>query len=171
MSKSKIVGIMALIAFAMAILLVGNAAAGEIFKARNVTHTTKWQQIDVGDEDGHVIVVSESKGVTTNLEGKWFAYGWFYRDTALLDLNLKTGVGSAHGYWECTDRDGNKYYGTGEGRLLKGGKFGTGYWGLIWKVVKGTGKFEGMQGKGTSQGYLVGDQSYTDWEGEFELPR
>ncbi len=76
MSKSKIVGMMALIAFAMGILLVGDAVAGENVKARTVTHNTKCQQIDVGDEDGHVVVVGEDKGVSTNLEGKWFADGW-----------------------------------------------------------------------------------------------
>ncbi len=46
-----------------------------------------------------------------------------------------------------------------------------GVWGGTWKAVKGTGKFEGIQGKGTWQFYPVGDQAYHDWEGEVELPR
>jgi hypothetical protein len=168
MSKSKIVGMMALIAFVMGILLVGDALAGEYVKARTVTHNTKFQPIDVGDADGHVVVVLEDKGVSTNLEGKWFADGWSYRDTGLSDINLKTGLGSGHGYGDYTDRDGNKWYFTWEGKGVKGEKF---VWGGTWKVVKGTGKFEGIQGKGTWKQYLVGDQAYHDWEGEMELPR
>jgi hypothetical protein len=87
------------------------------------------------------------------------------------DINLKTGLGSGHGYGEQTDRDGNKWYFTWEGKLGKGGKFGTGYWEGTWKALKGTGKFEGIQGKGTFQGNPVGDQIYNPWEGEIELPR
>jgi hypothetical protein len=168
MSKSQIVGMMVLIVFAMGIVLVNCAVAGEYVKARNATHSLKWQQIDVGDEDGHVVVVQENKGVTTNLEGKWFADGWSCRDTGLSDLNLKTFLGSAHGYTDYTDRDGNKYYVTWEGKGVKGEKF---LWGGTWKAVKGTGKFEGIQGNGTWQWYPVGDQAYFDWKGEIELPR
>ena len=98
MSKSKIMGVMALIAFAMGILLVGNAVAGEKFKGRTVMYGTKWEQINVGDEDGHVVAVYESKGISTNLEGKQFFDGWPIRETGVMDINLKTGVGSGHGY-------------------------------------------------------------------------
>ena len=75
MSKSKIVGMMALIIFAMGILLVGDAVAGEKFKCRTVAFTTKYQQIDVGDEDGHLVAVWEGKGIQNNREGKWFNDG------------------------------------------------------------------------------------------------
>jgi hypothetical protein len=168
MSKSKIIAMMALIVFATGIILVNCAVAGEKVKGRTVTHNIKWQQIDVGDADGHVVAIEENKGVSANLEGKWFADGWSFRETGLYDINLKTGIGSAHGYGDYTDRDGNKWYFTWEGKAVKGEKYA---WGGTWKAVKGTGKFEGIHGGGTWQNYQVGDQGYFDWEGDIELPR
>ncbi len=171
MFKPKIVVMMALMVFATGILLVGDAVAGEYVKVRNANHNVKWQQIDVGDLDGHVIAIGEVKGVTTNLERKWFNDGWSFRGMGLYDLNPKTGLGAGHGYGEHTDRDGNKYYFIWEGKSLKGGKYGTDYWEGTWKAIKGTGKFEGIHGKGTFQSYAIGDQAFDDWEGEVELPR
>ncbi|MGD0626453.1 MAG: hypothetical protein ABSB32_17265 [Thermodesulfobacteriota bacterium] len=172
MSKSKIVGMMVLIVFAMGILLVGDVVAGEKFKGRTVTYTTKWQPIEVGDEDGHVVAVYESRGISTNLDGKRFLDGCPLRETGLVDINLKTGLGSGHGYGDWTDRDGSKNYYTWKGKLLKGGKFGTGYWDAVWTIVKGTGKFEGIKAEGTASGYFVAPgQQYNDWEVEVELPR
>ena len=171
MFKSKIVAMMVLVIFAMGIFLVNSAVAGEYVRARNITHTIKWQQIDVGDVDGHVVAVSEAKGVTSNKEGKWFAEGWAYREWSLYDINLKTGLGSGHGYGDITDRDGNKCYFSWEGKAFTGGKFGTGYWEGTWKYIKGTGKFVGIKGGGPFLGNTVGDEICNDWEGEFELPR
>ena len=171
MSRYKMFAFIALITFAFGVALVGGALAGEKVKVRNVYHNVKWEQVNVGDEDGHVIAVAENKGITTNLEGKWFADGYSERSMAIDDMNLKTGLGSGQGYGETTDRDGNKWYYTWEGNGLKGGKFGTGYWAGTWTMVKGTGRFEGIKGKGTWQSYNAGGQSYTDWEGEVELRR
>jgi hypothetical protein len=168
MSKSKIVGMMALIAFAMGIVMVGDVVAGEYVKGHLIKHHTKWQQINVGDEDGHVLVVHESKGVNTIIEGPNWFNDCLYRDTTLADINLKTFLGSSKTYAEITDRDGNKWYFTPEGKSIKEGKYA---WGGTWKTIKGTGKFEGIQGKGTWKWYAVGDQAIIDWEGEIELPR
>ena len=171
MSKPKIVGMMALIVFAIGIVLVGNGLAGEKFKGRTVHSNTKWQQIDVGDEDGHVVAILESKGVATNMEGKWFGDGCAYRHVGLLDMNLKTGLGSGHYYGDYTDKDGDKWYFISEGKAVIGGQFGAYYWESRWKVVNGTGKFKGIKGGGTARWYPVGDQGYHDWECEIELPR
>jgi hypothetical protein len=168
MSKSKIVGIMTLITFSMGIFLVGNVLAGEKFKARNAYHSVKWEQVNVGDEEGHVVAVYESKAITTNLEGKWFSDGSVERNTGLWDINLKTGLGSVHGYAEMADKDGNKYYYTLEGKVVEAGKPTKG----VWTIVKGTGKFEGITGKGTWEYYPLGPgEGYSNWEIEVELPR
>ena len=162
---------MALVAFTIGIFLVGNALAGMHVKGRVVSHSIKWQQIDVGDQDGHVVAIVELKGITTNMEGKWFIDGWSYHEWSLLDINLKTGLGTGNGYGDVTDRDGNKCYLTWEGKAFPGGKFGNGYWEGTWKYIKGSGKFVGIQGGGPFHVTLVGDQGYSDWEGEIELPR
>ena len=171
MPRFKLIAFIALITLAFGVALISDALAGEKVKARNVSHSVKWEQINVGDEDGHVVAVTEAKGITTNSEGKWLFNGWAYHDTSLYDINLKTGLGSGQGYGDQTDRDGDKVYWTWEGKHLQGGKFGTGYWTGTWTAVKGTGKFEGIQGKGTFQGYNIGGDTLNDWEGDFVLPR
>ena len=171
MSRFKLFAFIALITLAFGVALVGNTLAAEKVKGRNVSHAVKWEQINVGDEDGHVVAVSEGKGITTNLEGKWLFNGWPYHDTSLYDINPKTGLGSGQGYGDQTDRDGDKVYWTWEGKMLKGGKFGTGYWAGTWAFVKGTGKFEGIQGRGTFQSYDIGGDTLNDWEGDVELRR
>ena len=170
MSRSKGLAFIALITLAFGVALIGNALAEKV-KCQNIYHVVKWEQVNVGDQDGHVVAVYEVKGITTNLEGKSFLNGVSYHETSLCDVNLKTGEGSGQGYFDQTDRDGDKSYGTWEGKHLQGGKFGTGYWTATWKVIKGTGKFQGMQGKGTAEGYSIGGDTLVDWEGDFVPPR
>ena len=171
MSKSKIIALTALIIFAFAIVGLSNAVAGEKFKGRTVKHNVKWEPINVPDEEGHVIAVYEHKGIGTNMEGKTFGDGTVSWETGLLDMNFKTGLGSGHGYGVVTDRDGDKYFFTWKGKRVRGEKGWTGYWISQWTIVKGTGKYEGIQGKGTSYTYNVAKgQSYSDWEAEVELP-
>ena len=163
MSKSKIVAMVALMAFAIGIVLVGNVVAGEKFKGRTVGYTTKFQPIDVGNEDGHVVAVWECKGIQTNMEGKWFNDGWVDHETGISDVNFKTGVGSIFFYGDVTDRDGDKYYYKGEAKNMKSSR---------WEIVKGTGKFEGIHGGGTAKLYFPAENLfYGDAEWDIELPR
>jgi len=170
MSRYKITALMASFTFAFGVALVGDALAENV-KCRNVQDTVKWEQINVGDEEGHLIAVGEEKGLVTNLERKPLFDGSSWHLTSLYDINVKTGVGSGQGYGETADKDGDKWYFTWEGKMLKGGRFGTGYWGGTWTSVKGTGKFEGIQGNGTFEGYGIGGYVLNDWEGDLELRR
>jgi len=45
---------------------IGNAVAGAKFKGRLAFYMTKWQQIEVGDVEGHVIATFEKKGIDFN---------------------------------------------------------------------------------------------------------
>jgi hypothetical protein len=171
MSKSKIVGMMALIAFAMGILLAGDALAGEKFKGRTVWYTIKWEQINAPGEEKHLLAVNEAKGITSNTEGKAFGEGTVDRSGGVWDIDLKSETGSSYGYQESTDRDGDKVYSRWEGRRVKGK-----YWGSQWDgkstILRGTGKYEGIKGEGTYSVYNIAPmQGYTDWEMEVELPR
>ena len=163
MSKFKILGMMALIAFAMGIFLVSDALAGEMIKCRTAWFNTKMERIDVGDEKGHIIGLFESKGVISNMEGKTFGEGWLALNVGLLDISPKTGR-TGNGYMELTDRDGNKIYMKWD--LKPSGP-------SPWIFFKGTGKFEGIQGKGTHSTVSTADPklTYVNWEGEVELPR
>ncbi len=162
MSKSKIVGMMALIAFAMGIVLVGDVMAGEKIKCRTVWYTTKWEQINVGDEKDHVVAVWEGKGIVSNMEGKTLMDGFLGYGSGIYDISPKTGaIGS--GYNIFTDKDGDKIYNKWDQKGSSGGL----------TIYKGTGKFEGIQGKGTWSFVPSADpmQGYANWEGEVELPR
>ena len=169
MSKSKIVGIMALIVFAMGIFLVGNAVAGEKHRLSTVYHMIKWEQMNVPAEEGHVIGLWEAKGVTRNKDGKRFGEGVIIHTVGSLDLNMKTGNGLAHHYYdEWTDRDGDKIYSNGEGKS----KIGEPFWEGRNTFTRGVGKYEGIRGGFTWKAYSVSpDQFIADWDVEIELPR
>ena len=168
MSRYKIIALMALFIFALGLALVGDALAGEKIKNRLVGYTVKWEQVEVGDQEGPVIAVAEHKGINNTVMGKTLLDGMLYRLPALCDMNLKTGVGSyGPGYSQYTDRDGDRIIVKDKGRYVGGGNSAG-----EWAFIKGTGKFEGIQGKGTWVGHdLSPTQWYVDWEGEVELPR
>jgi len=164
MPKAKIVGIMALIVFTISIILVGNTLAGEKFKGRTVKHMLKWEQINVGDEEGHVLVLFEAKGISTDLQGKSYTDGWVEHEEGLFDMNTKTGAGSCQGYSEFASKDGEKIYIKWKGTAANG----------TWTFFKGTGRYDGIRGGGTwAPGPPSSDPGYfsSHWEGEVELPR
>jgi len=163
MSKSKIVGVMALIVFAVGMLLVCNAVAGEKIKCDTVWYTTKWDTINVGDEKDHVVAVWEGKGIVLNMEGKTFGEGLLAHGSGLYDINPKTGM-IGDGYDTYTDKDGDKIYMKFDAKPSGPNE---------WTFYKGTGKFRGIQGKGTWSWVPSADPTlgYAPWEGEIELPR
>jgi len=163
MSKFKIVGMIILIAFAMGILLVGDVVAGEKFKCRGFKYSTKAEQINVGDEKGHILMLFENTGIHSNMQGKTFCDGWLDWDSGVLDINPKTGI-SGNGYLTLTDKDGDKIYMKWDMKPAGPNE---------WTFFKGTGKFEGIRGKGTYSTVFTADPklTYADWEGEVELPK
>ncbi len=166
MSKWKIVGIMALIAFATGILVVENAVAGEKFKWRIVWYTVKSETVNVPSEEGRILLVWEDKGILTVLQGSKLMDGMVGFNVGSADLNTKTGTGVGHGENVWTDRDGDKMYWAWEGKAEKGFYSGQD------TFMRGTGKFEGMKGKGTWTSFMPApNQSYVNREGEIELQR
>ena len=165
MSWSKKVFVIKLIILALLIMVVGYAVAGEKQKIKGHTATinVKWEQIEAGDEEGHVIGISESKriGFFETSDEKYVG-----RSVDTMDLNLKTGQGFGQGYLVSIDKDGDKRYSTWEGKSVT-----KDHWEGKWTIVKGTGKFEGIIGGGTFSSYtLAPGQSYSEWEGEIEIP-
>jgi hypothetical protein len=166
MPKSKIVGIMALIAFVMGILLVGNSVAGEKFKWRIVWYSAKTESMNVPGEEGRIMFVREDKGILTVLQGSKLMDGMAGGHISSIDVNTKTGTGFGHGVILLTDRGGDKIYCTWEGKGEKGIWSGPG------TIMRGTGKFEGLKGKATWYTVNVApNQFYAEWEGEMDLPR
>jgi hypothetical protein len=162
MSKSKIVGMMLLIAFAIGIVLVDDAVAGEKGKvvAREVDYATTVHTLKVPDVEGHTILLIESKGI--GFSEKWGACLHY----KTLTLDLVKGEGTRAGYTHYTFPDGSTITSKWEG---KGGALGKAEG--TWTYIKGTGKFEGIQAGGTWKSRSMGPgQWYADSEGEYTLP-
>jgi hypothetical protein len=161
MSKAKIVGIMALIVFAMGILLMGEALAGERGKVSNreIWFMPTIQTLKVPDMEGHTIHLWEAKGII--FTEKWGVCQGYVPATS--DFNTPKGEMTSKGYVQYTYPDGSTTVQKWEskGRTPPG----------TWTYIKGTGKFEGIQGGGTFTFGMVGpDRWYTDIEGEYTLP-
>ena len=166
MRASRAAVFMAVIVFVLGVTAIGDVAAGQKVRHRTVWYTVKWEQIDVPGEEGHLIGVLENKGIETVFEGKILPDGSVARAVGLVDVNTKTGEGSLRAYREATDSDGDKRYDTYEGKRVS-----DTLWEGEWTTMRGTGKYEGITGKGTWRAYIVAPgQSHCNWEGELELP-
>jgi len=160
--------IIAIIAFALGVAMVGDALAGEKVKFRIANYRVKVEAVPVGDEEGHVVGVGEDKGIATNLEGKKFLDGWAFRQMWLSDSNRAAGTWSSQGYGEFTDPDGDKIYVAWQGKKVQKDLPGEG----TVRLIKGTGKWQGIQGTGKWRSYYPAtDRSYTDVEWDVEWPR
>jgi hypothetical protein len=167
MRAFRVMACIAVIASFVGASIVGDALAGEKFKLRTVKYMTKWEQVNVGDEEGHCVAIGEAKGVVTNKEGKWFGDGWVLGWTATFDINPKVGSIVGGGYEVVSDRDGDKWWRRWEGKALK-----ENYWEGKYTIVSGTGKFEGIKGKGNWSVVMLGpNQFYSDEEWDIELPK
>jgi hypothetical protein len=145
-SKSRIVGIMALIIFAMGILLVGDALAGERGKVANreMWFRTTVQTLKAPDMEGHTIHLWEAKGIV--FTEKWGACQGYVPATN--DFIAPEGEMRAQGYVQYTFPDGSTTIQKWESKSKE--LNGT------WTYLKGTGKFEGIQGGGTYKSYNMG---------------
>ena len=169
MSKFKIVGMMVLIAFAMGIFLVGDAVAGERGKVagRQVYYITTIQTLKVPDVEGHAVSLIEAKGIFSS--EKWGA-ALLYQITT---VDFIKGAGTYQAYTQTTYPDGSTTTSKSEGKSKGSGAGVTGMASgeSTWTYIKGTGKFQGIQGGGTSKTYNLGPgQFYNDMEGEYTLP-
>ena len=162
MFRSKLVTVITVVLFVFGVAMIDCAVAGEKIKAHGTSVTTKWHQIEVGDEEGHVIAVSEGKQVYFN-ENTGEKFVSVTQST--FDINLKTGQGTSKGFGVSTYPNGDKSFRTHEGKPV-----GKGLWKGTWAFTKGTGKYEGVKGGGTWESNSLAPQiSYTEVEGEMEL--
>jgi hypothetical protein len=169
MCKFKIVVMMVLIAFAMSIVLVADAVAAEKGKVagRQVFYMTTIQTLKVPDVEGHTINLLEAKGIFSS--EKWGAALIYQINT----LDFIKGTGTFQGYTHTTFPDGSTMTSKFEGKSTGGGVGTTGMASSegTWTYVKGTGKFQGIQGRGTFKSYVLAPgQFYSDVEGEYTLP-
>jgi hypothetical protein len=146
MSRLKIFALIALFTFASGLAIVGDAMAGEKIKVRNAHYMLKWETVNVPGEEGWVLIHFEEKGISTVLQGRKILDGLATVCTGSGEMNTKAGTGSIRGPYVLADRDGDRFYLEWEGKLAKGVWSGTVF------NFSGTGKFEGVKGKGVWTG-------------------
>ncbi|UCD79808.1 MAG: hypothetical protein JSW26_31235 [Desulfobacterales bacterium] len=165
MSWSKIHTMAAVIVFVFGIATIDSAVAGEKqkIKAHGAQFTVKSHQIEVGDDEGHVIVIWENATIYfSEITGERSTQ----RGVGFADINPKTGEMFGQGYGVGTDKDGDKTMSIWEGKPAAEKQ-----WKGTWKYKKGTGKYEGIKGGGTWASYSLGpEQSSVEVEGEMETP-
>jgi len=164
MFRFKIFSLISVLLFVFGIALIDSAVAGEKFKSHGVSFVTSYNQIEVGDEEGHVLAILDQKQLYINDKTGEKAVS---TSKNLMDINLKTGQGSLKGYGVENLPNGDKLM-----RMHEGKPVGKGHWKGTWSVLKGTGKQEGVKGGGTWDSYSMGqgEPSYLEVEGELEMP-
>jgi hypothetical protein len=162
MSWSKIVAVSTVVLIVFGIAMIDCAVAGEKLKMHGTSVTTKSHQMKVGDEEGHIIILAESKQVYFNEKTgeKSTRVG-----QNIMDINIKTGKGSLKSYGVLTSPNGDKRFTISEGKPV-----GKGHWKGTYTYTGGTGKLEGIKGGGTWDSYsLASGISYIEVEGEMEI--
>ncbi len=139
-------------------------------KCRNTGHFPKLHIIEVGDIPGHVVFVGESAGVQSCDDGSVsITSGKFTGD-------VTKGIGKSHTYGVATFEDGSTIWDKEEVTITVNPDGKTGRWDVTFEYIKGTGRFEGIQGSGTYVGKRfapvpgVGAQFYIESTGTYTLP-
>ncbi len=164
MSWSKIISMTAIITFIFGITTIDCSMAGEKTKWHGTGVTTNWQQIEVGDEEGHVLAIFEIKQIFIN-EATGEKIVSVAKNT--IDLNPKLRRVVSKGYGVTTDPNGDQLIRKQEGKAI-----GKGHMQGTWSYVKGTGKYQGRTGGGTWESWSLAPQiSYYEVEGEVDMPK
>ena len=164
MSWSKIVAVSTVVLFVFGFAVIDSAFAGEKIKFTGTTVTTETQKMEVGDVEGHVMLIYKAKQIYMMPNGEKRA--GVSVNSANINPKMKqfsvTGVG-----W-VVDKDGDKVMRVHEGKLA-----GKDHWKGTYRYTSGTGKFKGIKGSGTWDSYSMGQgqPSFMEIVGEEEIPK
>ena len=153
-----------LLAFAFVLVLpVAAAQAGELtVKGRNVGSKSEATWIQIGEEKGHGVGAFESTGVTFHGDGEVSTYDI----KGTYDWNKTSGT--SQGYVLRAYADGATSMGSFQGRSKLEGK--TTVYAGVWKMLSGTGKYEGAKGEGAYAGRKQANgMTVIDWDGTLVL--
>ena len=161
MFQSKLFNVFTIFLFISVVAMLDCAVAGEKTKWHGTGITTNFQQIEVGDDKGHVLAISEAKQVFINDEtGEKMVS--ISKNT--IDLNPKVGQVTVKGYGVTTDPNGDKLIRAQEGKAI-----GKGHMKGTFTYVKGTGKYKDVAGGGTWESWSLAPQvSYYEVVGDLD---
>ena len=130
------------------------------FSGRTSSQTT----ISLPDVSNHDLSLAEVRGVQKSTDQHWENAKITYWGTA----DLIAGNGPQHGYFVNEHADGDRDFGTFEGKIVttEGAVTIEG----SWKYTGGTGDFQGLTGGGTYKGRMTSPTEVENaWEGTYEL--
>jgi len=139
-------------------------------KCRSTGHFPKMHIIEVGDVPGHVVFVGESAGVLSCDDGSVATFSGKFMG------EVTKGSGKSQAYGVFTFEDGSTLWDKEENTITTNPDGKTGRWEATFEYIKGTGRFEGIQGSGTFTGKRlvatpgVGAQFYVDSMSTYTLP-
>jgi hypothetical protein len=160
-----------ILAFAVLALFMAVSLAGaETVKGRSVYHFLKIERIEVGDVPGHVIGVAEHRGLMSLDTGEVATH------IGRLTLDYTNGSGTFQGYNLVTFEDGSTKIFKAQGRTTAQPS-GVSTFEAAYTYLKGTGRFEGIQGAGSFTGKRIAPLTpgasadcYLDFTETYTLP-
>ncbi len=164
-----IIGILIIAAWILGSVAQASAQTYTV-KCRNSGHIPKMQIIEVGDVPGHIVVVAEGAGVYSCDDGS------VATSSSKSMAEFTKGSGKCQSYEVFTFEDGSTYWTKSQFNITPAPNGKTGIWEGTFEYIKGTGRFEGIQGGGTLSGKRLavlpgaGAQYYVDITGTYTLP-
>lgn len=161
--KSKKLMLLLISLVAIFLLTVTMSLAQEKIKINGKRFgTSKAEPIKVDDIESHTLSTSVAKGVDVINDSIFISWS---------TADLVKGNGTHQGYGKGIEKDGDVYFNTFQGRISTTmspqGKPLVTFEGT-WSLIKGTGKWENVQGSGTYKGRYIGPGIFTyDWQGEY----
>ncbi len=129
-------------------------------------------EVEVGDVEGHVFYLNKMEGTNTSKCEHEFMEGAKIITTGFADYIKGNGM---HWGYNCMALEGDKIFAEYKGKtttvLSEEGKPIVTLEGKF-KMVKGTGKYENIQGGGTYKAKLVSEtELVNEWEGEYFIKK
>ena len=154
----------------LAVFAAWSLAGAESVKGRSVYHFVKIERIEVGDVPGHMVGVAEHRGLMSLDTGEVATH------ISRLTFDYTNGSGTFQGYSSVTFEDGSTKIFKAQGRTTAQ-PGGVSTFEASYTYLKGTGRFDGIQGTGSFAGKRIapltpgasGD-SYLDFTETYTLP-
>ena len=142
--------------------VLGSAAPAQAadLKCKLISMGTKVETNKIDDQEGHIIGIFERKGLMVHENGEVaneLNRGFF---------DSVKGVTKFQGYCLQTFKDGSTMMMKHQGTINKGQIADASF-----EFIKGTGRFEGIKGRGTYTGQNYGSFNYLQFTGTYTLPQ
>jgi hypothetical protein len=164
MNTSKLLRISIAVLFVLGVVMIASPVAAEKFKWHGTSFVTETQTMDVGDDEGHMLMLFKQQQLYVNENT---GVKEVSQSVNMMDINPKAKSATVKGYNVISDKDGDQRMTSHVGKMV-----GKNQWAGTFIYTKGTGKFEGIKGNGTWNSYSMGQgqPSYMELEAEFEVP-